>query len=157
MSCPQRIWELWAQILLVPAAFSSLLATSPPAIFFFFDEGEGRGNTSRIRQYLQHGLVCGYSLNSVASCTEASQTHDSYYSPHAHCRGCFPLCLGSLACTTEKVDDKAERYAEYSTLPVTSPADCFLNPPLPWTNKSPTGECSPTVSICIVYTLTREL
>lgn len=52
---------------------------------------------------------------------EASQSHDSYYSPHAHCRGCFPLCLGSLACTTEMVDDKAERYTEYSTPLVASP------------------------------------
>ena len=106
-----------------PACCSSVFITPGhfPLVFFL-----GTGNTSRIRQYLQHNPVCGYSLRSVASCIEVSHTHDSYYFPHALCRGCFPLCLWSLACMTEMVDDKAERYTKYSTPIVTFPVDCFL-------------------------------
>lgn len=108
MSCPQRKMGALSSD---PACSSSVFITPghfPPSIFFL------------IRQHLQHSPVCGYSLKSVPSFAVASQSHDSSYSPHVHCRGCFPLCLGSLACPTEMVDDKAERYAEYSSPLVSS-------------------------------------
>lgn len=71
MSCPQRIRELWTQILLVVAAFSS-----PPHFFFFFSFFLffccRRGNAYWIRQYLQLSPVCDYSLRSMATgCMEA--------------------------------------------------------------------------------------
>lgn len=116
MSCPQRIWELWAQILLVPALFSSLLATSlPPPMPFFspFFFGWGRLIQKKaMLTTLSHLWV--WFKKSVVSSAEASQIHHSYYS-HAQCRGCFPLRLRSLACMTEMVDDKVECHTEYCT------------------------------------------